>query len=69
MKQKPNEREYKRNAAVSLWVIALSVGTAVGAGIGAAIGHIGAGVAIGTGTGVAVGLILYRHYSSAPSDH
>jgi hypothetical protein len=69
MEQKPNDRESKPTVAICLWVIALSVGTAAGAGIGAAIDHIGAGIAVGTGTGVAIGLVLYRRYSTSPSDH
>jgi len=69
MEQKPNDRESKPNLAGYLWVLSLSVGTAAGAGIGVALGHIGAGVAIGTGTGVAVGLVLYRRFSSSPSNH
>ena len=68
MEQKPNDQEPKPNIAVYLWVLALSVGTAMGAGIGAAISSIGAGVGIGVGVGVAVGLVLYRRYSASPGD-
>lgn len=68
MEQKPNRRETKPNIAGYLWVLALSVGTAMGAGIGAAMGRVGAGVAIGVGAGVAVGFALYRRYSTSPGD-
>ena len=68
MEREPSGDPSKQRVAMYLWLLALSVGTAVGAGLGAAIGSIGAGVAIGTGVGVAVGAFLYRRSMRNPTD-
>jgi hypothetical protein len=64
MEQKPSDQEPKESIAAYLWLLALSIGTAIGIGIGAAIGSTGAGLVIGVGAGVAVGLVLYRRFNS-----
>ena len=58
----------KESVAGYLWVISLSVGTAIGVGVGAAIDHIGAGIGIGVGVGVVVGLVLIQRTMNGSAD-
>jgi hypothetical protein len=69
MKHKPSAQKPKMSMAITLWLMALAIGTSIGIAIGAAIGSVGAGAAIGMGVGVAVGLVLYQRFKRTVNDN